>query len=76
MGNKWTFLNNVRKGKLVNVNEIFSIYTHQNGQVTKEQINEHIKKLHYPPRSRHKQMAKNITDMTAYMHRNLSPDPT
>jgi hypothetical protein len=38
-----TFLNDVRKGKLVNVNDNFQIYIHQNGQITEEQITEHIK---------------------------------
>jgi hypothetical protein len=40
---QWTFLNHVRKEKLMNVNDYFQIYIHQNGQVTEEQITKHIK---------------------------------
>jgi hypothetical protein len=51
----YTMNNNVSKGKLVNVNDKFQIYTYHNGQLA-EQIVGHIKKLHDPLRSKHKQM--------------------
>jgi hypothetical protein len=69
----YTMNNNVSKGKLVNVNDKFQIYTYHKGQWA-EQITEHIKKLHHPLRSKYKQME--IKDMTAYMYKKLSPGPT
>jgi hypothetical protein len=34
-----TFLNHVRKGKLVNENDYFQIYIHQNGQQKNKSLN-------------------------------------